>query len=175
MIGEIRDEETAQIAFRAAHTGHLVLSSLHTNSAIETIVRCIHLGIRPDLMAYSFKLMVAQRLLRRLCKHCKQLDTHAHVQLEQLGQRHFCHHSFYKPVGCTLCHQGYKGRFAVFELLEMSTSLLHILLHADPITQLQNNRLSTDHCTLLDAAIQYAIQGETSLDEIQRVICWSTT
>lgn len=155
MIGEIRDYETATIAIQAAQTGHLVLSTLHTNNAIETLIRLQYMGIPTYHIISSISLMIAQRLVRKLCHYCKQID---------LSGVH------YNPVGCHHCYKGYKGRIGIFELIPMTKALAQVLLAGgDKLTVLkqikQENRI-----LLADAGQEKTDYGTTSLTEINRVL-----
>lgn len=124
MVGEIRDTETATIAVQAAQTGHLVLSTLHTNSASETMTRLQAMGIANYHLQHSLSLIIAQRLVRMLCSHCKQ------PEMLSLPDRDAT--LSYRPIGCEHCYQGYRGRTAIFEFLPMPTHTQHeeISLHA---------------------------------------------
>ncbi|WPC73680.1 GspE/PulE family protein [Vibrio porteresiae] len=158
MIGEIRDLETALIAVKAAQTGHLVLSTLHTNSAAETILRLQQMGIEPYHLEASLSLIIAQRLVRKLCGHCKHLSL-ASPQAQQLLQL-APEHTLYQAhtPGCLHCHNGFAGRIGVFELLPVSAQLKH---H-------QQNNTAID--SLANAAKQLILAGETTLAECLRVV-----
>ena len=154
MIGEIRDQETAQMALNAAQTGHLVLSTLHANSAPETIIRLQQLGLPKYLIAESLSLVIAQRLIRRLCKRCKRPDKD--------GRKG------YRAVGCALCHQGYQGRMAIFELMPISQDLRHLILTTSAHTEQINQHASASGMlNLYQAGFNQVQLGETSHAEIQ--------
>ncbi|MEO1450187.1 MAG: GspE/PulE family protein, partial [Bacteroidota bacterium] len=160
MVGEIRDHDTAQIAIRAALTGHLVLSTLHTNSAWDAITRLVDMGVEPYLLAAALRLVVAQRLVRILCPHCKQsVDTQPYPELQQTHQ--ITHH--YQPVGCPRCnYTGHQGRKAVFEILPINKILGKAIKNgseAPPDAQSQLPSLQNNLLGMLK-------NGEISLEEM---------
>jgi len=149
MIGEIRDQETAEIAVKAAQTGHLVLSTLHTNNAIATLARLANLGISPYNIATSIQLIIAQRLVRRLCDHCKILIN-----------------NFYEPHGCEQCTHGYKGRIGIFEILPMTEAISESVMRGSSPVDIANAALMM---SLRETGMNKVKQGLTSLTEINRV------
>jgi|NorSeaMetagenome_1021524.scaffolds.fasta_scaffold00787_8 type IV pilus assembly protein PilB len=163
MVGEIRDVETANMAIRAALTGHLVLSTIHTNSAWATISRLIDMGIPSFLIASTLNVSVAQRLVRKLCINCKQLETAANTVLKEF--EFLKNTPLYKAVGCSECYQtGYKGRKAVYEIIPISEEL---------VTSIKNKELEINHylqenkiATLKSNMIALVQQGITSIDEV---------
>lgn len=162
MLGEIRDPETANVAIQAAQTGHLVLSSLHTNCAAETLTRLQTMGIAAYNIICSLSLIIAQRLVRKLCPHCKQVET---IQIPKLKFPH------YRAVGCKHCRQGYLGRTAIYELLTLNDSLITLLLQpnttvADIIAEAEHNEFKP----LYAVGLELIKQGVTSLTELNRVI-----
>lgn len=161
MVGEIRDTSTAQIAIRAALTGHLVFSTLHTNSAWDAITRLADMGIEPYLLAASLRLLVAQRLIRVLCPHCKQESENTLAAEFQTTHRI---HSHFLPKGCPQCHfTGYKGRKAVFELIKLSPELKQVIKlgTGDAQSILANQDLNS-----LDQSLAEQVRaGTTSLEE----------
>ena len=167
MIGEIRDTETANIAVQAALTGHLVLSTLHTRSAVETMIRLQSMGIAAYHLANSISLIVAQRLVRKLCDHCKQPeilpprldDTHAHTTP----------FTAFRPIGCQYCNQGYQGRIGIFELLPVTEKITQCLLSGKSLSQILIQVQRTEGMRLWEAGLQKIRQGITSLAEITRV------
>lgn len=168
MIGEIRDAETAEIAVNAAQTGHLVLSTLHTNSASETLVRLSQLNIKPYLIAASLSIVIAQRLVRKLCQHCRQRDYTSQKLSPSQWQGDEFHH--WIAVGCEHCFNGYYGRKAVYEILPISREIqLALLAHA---SALDIYALSQQQgvVSLWQAGLQLAHRGETSLAEVVRVL-----
>jgi protein transport protein HofB len=167
MIGEIRDKETAEIAVKAAQTGHLVLSTLHTNSTSETLTRMTQMGIPGYLLASCLKLVIAQRLVRRLCLHCR------YPQIELL---HFPKNIWPEPLtpwraeGCEHCFSGYYGRVGIYELLNITPEIQHGLLHNAPANQLAGIAQQQGQTTLLHAGLTLVEQGITSLEEVYRVV-----
>tara|TARA_B100001094_G_scaffold333457_1_gene412831 strand:- start:19752 stop:20975 length:1224 start_codon:yes stop_codon:yes gene_type:complete len=170
MIGEIRDLETADIALKAAQTGHLVLSSLHTHSAYATLNRLINLGLSIDALVQSLELVIAQRLLRKLCPYCKQPNTQVTAQLKQLNLSVTEGTCFYQAQGCSDCYQGYKGRIAVYEMMPMSPSLRQALTHGHIQDHTEQTSQYKTYDDLFTAGLHKAQQGLTSLDEVLRVI-----
>jgi len=169
LIGEIRDEETAEMAMRAAMTGHQVFSTLHTNSAVGAISRLLDLGILPDLLAGNIIGIIGQRLVRKLCTQCR--EPHAPNELEKKllgidGER-----TIYHAVGCPACeHQGYKGRVALLELLKMDPELDEIITTRRPARELLEKALAHGFRPLADDGIRRVLEGTTTLDELSRVV-----
>ncbi|MCF6767470.1 type IV-A pilus assembly ATPase PilB [Thiotrichales bacterium 19S11-10] len=173
MIGEIRDLETAEIAIKAAQTGHLVLSTLHTNNACETISRLLSMGIASYHIASSITLVIAQRLVRKLCEHCKQKDAVSSNVLKELGFSDKQLHealTIYKASGCKHCHHGYKGRVGVFEVLEITPEIRNLILDKADTGTLLNCAKSQQFITLREAVIEKITQGVTSLEELNRTV-----
>ena len=174
MIGEIRDQETIEIAVKAALTGHLVLSTLHTNDAPSTIARIVDMGIEPFLAASTALAIVAQRLGRRLCKNCKVPMTKdelpSHEQLTDAGYKpeEIEHMTLWKPVGCSLCSAGYKGRFALVEAMEMNDKLRKVIIGGASTIELRNAAIASGMITLRRAGLMNALRGVTSLEEVMR-------
>ena len=174
MIGEIRDQETIEIAVKAALTGHLVLSTLHTNDAPSTIARIVDMGIEPFLAASTALAIVAQRLGRRLCKNCKVPMTKdelpSHEQLTDAGYKpeEIEHMTLWKPVGCSLCSAGYKGRFALVEAMEMNDKLRKVMIGGASTIELRNAAIASGMITLRRAGLMNALRGVTSLEEVMR-------
>jgi type IV pilus assembly protein PilB len=174
MVGEIRDQETAEIGIKAAQTGHLVLSTLHTNNAAQTLIRLLNMGIPFYNIINSVKLIIAQRLVRKLCQYCKQPATLADVLIaeKELKNIFIGNPSIYiaNGQGCTNCIKGYKGRIGVFEIMPITSSLNTILLGNVQATQLQELAVKEGMLTLQQASLLKVSRGETSLEEIYRVI-----
>jgi general secretion pathway protein E/type IV pilus assembly protein PilB len=171
LVGEIRDAETAEMAFRAAMTGHQVYTTLHTNSAIGVVPRLLDIGILPDIMAGNIIGIVAQRLLRKLCPQCrKPYQAEAH-ELRLLGIEH--QHpapTIYRAAGCEHCaYQGYKGRMAIMELLRMDGDLDELVARRATARELHKAALAKGFCTLAEDGLRRVIDGSTSLDEVARV------
>lgn len=171
MIGEMRDLETADTAIKAAQTGHLVLSSLHTNSAADTLTRLSHMGIAPYNIAGTVSLIIAQRLARRLCEDCKKpLDIKKAVQLEcGIPENKIGYNTFYGPVGCDHCITGYKGRIGLFEVLPINSAISHIIMQGGTVREIEQKAREENMCTLRQSGIEKVLAGITSLEEINRV------
>jgi len=172
MVGEIRDAETAEIAIRAALTGHLVLSTLHTNDAPSSVHRLVDMGVEPYLVASSVNLIAAQRLLRRICDRCRVEDvlrpeTSAHLGLESGGAEHFV---AFRGEGCTECnHTGYHGRVAVFEVVTMFDGLKQAILQGRDPEDLRRLAVAAGMRTLRQEALVKVRHGLTSVDETMRM------
>ena len=172
MVGEIRDLETAEIAIKAAQTGHLVLSTLHTNSAAETLTRLINMGVPGYNIASSVNLIIAQRLTRRLCPECKQTEDVPVHELERLGFKQAdidAGITTYKPVGCDLCSGGYKGRVGIYELMEISDEIARIIMEGGNSLQIATKAKQQGMRDLRESGLLKVIQGVTSIAEINRV------
>ncbi|MBD3269931.1 hypothetical protein GF376_00215 [Candidatus Peregrinibacteria bacterium] len=183
MVGEIRDKETIQIAIEASLTGHLVLSTIHTNSSVETLTRILNLGIQDFLMASTIELIIAQRLVRRLCSNCmkpakpdKLLMERINNALENLGPKYLLteeqlkNPTFYEPVGCEECDNvGYKGRVGLYEILRMNNELRKLILANANTIEIEKKAMEMGMVSLEQAGIIKAIQGTTSVDEVYRV------
>lgn len=171
LVGEIRDHPTAEMAFRAAMTGHQVYSTLHTNSAIGAIPRLLDIGILPDIMAGNIIGIIAQRLVRVLCPHCKYSYQPDFNERKLLGLQAVHEHTVYRAAGCDLCfHQGYKGRVAIMELLKMDSDLDDLVAHRASIRDLKQAALDKGFRPLASDGLQRVLQGITSLSEIARVV-----
>jgi type IV pilus assembly protein PilB len=171
MVGEIRDLSTAEIAMKAAMTGHLVFSTLHTNDAVATVSRMVDIGIPSYILAGSLTMVLAQRLGRRLCGNCKQPVTVERAKLKEIGftdeQLDKPGFQLYGPKGCAVCNgRGYKGRVGFFELLEVTSEVAQAIQSQVSEEQLRKVAVQSGMYTLRNAAILKAIQGVTSLDEV---------
>lgn len=173
MIGEMRDKETAAIAIQSALTGHLVLSTLHTNDAIGSVTRLLDMGIEDYLLTSTLNAVLAQRLVRRLCPHCRHAYSASDALIEQLRLRRFQAHGdivLYTATGCAECANiGYKGRAMVVELFIMTDSMRTAILKGVDTVQLKQHALEQGMTMLYDDGIQKALAGMTSLEEIARV------
>jgi MSHA biogenesis protein MshE len=173
LVGEIRDHETAEIAVRASLTGHLVLSTLHTNDAITSAMRLIDVGLEGYLVASALRGVVAQRLVRRICTSCKepyQPEPQEKLWLQSIDMKHAASIDFSRGVGCSHCNNtGYRGRIGVFEFLEIDNVLADALRSADPVAFGHAARKQKGFKTLSQCTLDYAAQGITSLDEVFRV------
>ncbi|MBA4381292.1 MAG: secretion system protein E [Sideroxydans sp.] len=171
LVGEIRDHATAEMAFRAAMTGHQVYSTLHTNSAVGAIPRLLDIGILPDILAGNIIGIVAQRLIRMLCKHCKypyQPDT---VERKLLGLVHNEEVTLYRAAGCEHCrHQGYTGRQAIMEILKMDSDIDDLVARRASIRDIKHAALEGGFRPLAQDGIRRILQGATSVAEVSRVV-----
>ena len=171
LVGEIRDEDTATMAFRAAMTGHQVYSTLHTNSAAGAIPRLLDIGIVPDVLAGNIIGIVAQRLVRRLCKHCKQAHQGSAGECSMVGAPADRPPTLYRAVGCDQCdYQGYRGRMAIIEILKMDGELDELIAHRATGRELQKSALTRGFRTLADDGVRRVLDGSTALDELMRVV-----
>ncbi|MEH6358636.1 MAG: GspE/PulE family protein [Pseudomonadales bacterium] len=174
LVGEIRDQETAEIALRASMTGHLVLSTLHTNDAITSAMRLLDIGVEGYLAAASLKAVIAQRLVRRICSQCSVDDTPEAQELilleVMLGAERLAGIQFKKGRGCQNCnHTGYSGRIGVFELLEINESMADALRRNDSSGFSKAAAACPDFKPLNYVALEYAAEGITTIDEVFRV------
>lgn len=169
LIGEMRDQETVEIGLRAALTGHLVLSTLHTNDAIESALRMIDMGAPGYLVASAVRAVVAQRLVRRICTDCKTTDELDGARQQWLAER-FPNQAgavFHRGSGCQNCNRtGYRGRVGVFEILELEQDMMDKLRANDAVGFAQAARRSPNYKPLLASAMELALQGTVSLDEV---------
>ncbi|HXS92055.1 MAG TPA: type IV-A pilus assembly ATPase PilB [Steroidobacteraceae bacterium] len=171
MVGEIRDLETAEIAIKAAQTGHLVLSTLHTNDAPKTLSRLIDMGVKPYAIATSVSLIIAQRLARKLCNNCKApIDMPPEALLkegfteEEIAQGI----KIYKPVGCSACTDGYKGRTGIYQVMPVSEEIQRIILQQGNAVDIEQQAAAEGIWDLRRAGLAKAKSGVTSLDEVNQ-------
>ncbi|MES9925595.1 MAG: type IV-A pilus assembly ATPase PilB [Candidatus Thiodiazotropha endolucinida] len=172
MVGEIRDLETAEIAVKAAQTGHLVLSTLHTNDAPQTLTRLANMGVPPFNIASSVLLIMAQRLARRLCEHCKAPeDLPREAMLEEGFTETDLETDFtiYKPVGCDMCTGGYKGRVGIFQVMPVSETMGKMIMEGGTSIQLEKQADMERVDNLRRSGLRKVMQGITSLQELNRV------
>jgi general secretion pathway protein E/type IV pilus assembly protein PilB len=171
LVGEVRDEDTATMAFRAAMTGHQVYSTLHTNSALGAIPRLLDIGIVPDILAGNIIGVIAQRLIRRLCKHCKQPYEASAAECKILGVRPDRAATLYHAVGCDHCdYQGYRGRMAIMELLKLDGELDEMIARRVTARELLKAAIAKGFHTLADDGLRRVLDGSTALDELVRVV-----
>jgi len=171
LVGEIRDEDTAAMAFRAAMTGHQVYSTLHSNSAIGAIPRLVDIGMDSDLMAGNMIGIVAQRLVRRLCRHCRQPHEANPAEARLLGAQGGDRPTVYRAVGCDQCeYQGYRGRLAIMELLKLDSDLDELMAHKATSREILKTALAKGFKTLADDGARRVLDGSTALEELMRVI-----
>ena len=173
MIGEIRDLETAQIAAQAALTGHLVLSTLHTNSAAGSVTRLLDMGLEDYLLASTLNGISAQRLLRTLCTHCREPNPALDDIAEQMGLARFANGEpiqLYRPVGCSRCSgTGYYGRTGISEMLVMTDEIRKLVLHREDMGAIQRAAVAAGMRTLYEDGMCKVVRGITSLEEVLRV------
>ena len=171
LVGEIRDHPTAEMAFRAAMTGHQVYATLHTNSAIGAIPRLLDIGILPDIMASNIIGIIAQRLVRILCKKCKAPYSPDEAERKLLGIAANQNAVLYGATGCDICHyQGYKGRLALMELLNMDRDLDDLVAHRASAREIREAALAKGFRTLAADGVRRILQGATSVAEVCRVV-----
>jgi len=171
MVGEIRDQETAEIAVKAAQTGHLVLSTLHTNDAPQTLNRLIQMGIPPYNIISSIQLIVAQRLVRKLCNHCKQKEKLPNKILLDAGfnQESLKNLTLFTHQGCEHCHNGYLGRIGIYQVMPISDAMQQLILSNCDSNQLETQCQSENILNLRQSALKKVSAGITSLEEINRI------
>jgi general secretion pathway protein E/type IV pilus assembly protein PilB len=172
LVGEVRDEDTAAMAFRAAMTGHQVYSTLHSNSAIGAIPRLVDIGLSPDIMAGNIIGIVAQRLVRKLCKHCRQPYSANAAEARMLGVKPDAKApTLYRAVGCDHCdYQGYRGRLAIMELLKVDGEIDELMAHRATARELLKAAVANGFRTLADDGARRVLDGSTSVDELMRVV-----
>lgn len=172
LVGEVRDAETAEMAFRAAMTGHQVYTTLHTNSAIGAVPRLLDIGVLPDVMAGNIIGIIAQRLIRRLCDHCKSpyhAEPHEIRLLGDLGEGP--RPVLFRATGCELCDfQGYRGRIAIMELLRIDAGIDELIARRATTHEIRSRALLQGFTTLADDGMQRVLNGTTSLEELARVV-----
>lgn len=168
MVGEIRDSETASVAIQSALTGHLVLSTLHTNDSVSSVSRLLDMGIEPFLINATLRGVMAQRLVRKLCPHCKKKRKTTTVEQKSLGIKSSV--QVYEAVGCEKCmNTGYRGRTGVYELLVINNNLRELILKNPGIDELFQFARKENLISLRDSAVEKVVEGITSIEEILRV------
>jgi len=172
LVGEIRDADTAEMAFRAAMTGHQVYSTLHTNSALGAVPRLLDIGVLPDIMAGNIIGVIAQRLVRRLCTHCRKPYPAGKEELRLLGAERFRQTPIlYRPSGCPQCeYQGYRDRIAIMEILRMDADLDDLVVRRATQRELRAAAIAKGFRPLADDGLRRVVEGTTSLEEVARVI-----
>jgi len=173
LVGEIRDEETAGIAINSSMTGHLVLSTLHTNDAATAIPRFIDLNVEPFLIASTINIIVAQRLVRKICTNCRVSKT---IQIDKLQEEFKGYFqtkneiSLYHGEGCDICHgSGYQGRIGIFEVLVINDEIRDGITNKENAEKIQKAAVEDGMTTMLDDGIQKVKEGITTLEEVIRV------
>jgi type IV pilus assembly protein PilB len=172
MVGEIRDQETAEIAIKAALTGHLVISTLHTNDAPTTISRLQDMGIEPFYIGSAVIMVVAQRLMRRVCRDCGQEIKIEQDVLKQAGAwpEIMANAKFYKGQGCPTCNgSGYKGRVAIYEIMEINEEMKKVILKGADATVVKQAALKNGMRSLRQSALIKLCAGQTTMDEVVSV------
>ncbi len=171
LVGEVRDEETAEMAFRAAMTGHQVFTTLHTNSSLGAIPRLIDIGVKPQIMAGNIIGIVAQRLVRRLCRHCKQAYAPDEAERKLLGISSSKPILLYREGSCEACNfMGYKGRLGVVEVLKINHELDEMIARVATRKEMHEAALNAGFKDLAEDAVRHVLAGTTSLSEISRVV-----
>jgi type II secretory ATPase GspE/PulE/Tfp pilus assembly ATPase PilB-like protein len=172
LLGEIRDYETAEVAFHAALTGHLVFSTLHTNSAIATISRLFDLGLKPYVVASALEGIIAQRLVRKICEHCREAETPSPALLARLGPAFTgTPLATFKGKGCDCCNNsGYAGRIGLYEVLTFNDRLRHLIAGGASIMDITQLAQEMGISTLLEDGRNKVNLGMTTLDELLRVL-----
>jgi len=171
MVGEIRDFETAEIAVKAALTGHLVLSTLHTNDAPSTVQRLLNMGIEPFLVTASVNLILAQRLARRICQECREPTEKAPDALRKIGmtEDQIASATIYRGKGCSICNDtGYKGRIALYEVMPFTDELKELVLQGGSAAEIKTEMVNNGICTLRMAGINKILEGMTTPEEVLR-------
>ncbi|MDQ8202284.1 GspE/PulE family protein [Pelagicoccus sp. SDUM812003] len=171
LVGEIRDHETAKIATEAALTGHMVLTTLHTNNATQAILRLVEIGVDPYMVAPAINGVMSQRLVSKICDHCKEAYQPKPEVLEQYFLEDTIRkHAFFRGKGCTSCHQtGFSGRIAVHEIVEVSEEMREMITNRAPLHELQAAANRVGFRSLREDALKKALLGLTTLDEVERV------
>ncbi len=171
LVGEVRDEDTADMALRAAMTGHQVYSTLHTNSAVGAIPRLLDLGIVPDILAGNIIGIVAQRLIRKLCPHCRKADKPTELEHHLLGLDEDENPVIYRAVGCEHCHQsGYRGRIAITELLKIDDDIDDLIARRASRKELHELAISKGFEPIAEDALRRVLDGSSTLEEVSRVV-----
>jgi type IV pilus assembly protein PilB len=172
MVGEIRDTETIEIAVKAALTGHLVLSTLHTNDAASTITRMLDMGVDPFMVASSTLLVSAQRLMRKLCEHCKEPQEAPAERLLEIGLTESevaGKPTVWRAVGCPRCNHGYAGRFAILETLPVREEIKRAIVDGKSSLEIRRIAVEMGMVTLRRCALRNALRGRSSVEEVLRV------
>jgi general secretion pathway protein E/type IV pilus assembly protein PilB len=171
LVGEVRDRETAEMAFRAAMTGHQVFTTLHTNSALGAFPRLLDIGIAPDIMAGNIIGIIAQRLVRVLCPHCKEAYTPSVEERQLLGREVDGEIKIFRPVGCSRCNnRGYRGRASVMEILHMDADLDELVARRATPREMRETAFAKNFRTLAEEGVARVAEGSTSLAEVARAI-----
>jgi type II secretory ATPase GspE/PulE/Tfp pilus assembly ATPase PilB-like protein len=172
VVGEIRDEETAVIALQASQTGHLVLATVHSNSTASALIRLLDLGVTPLMLATGLNVIIAQRLMRRLCKYCKTPAKLTRNQIKDFEKRKVNYANMYEAVGCDNCYgTGYYGRIGIYDILTLDDEIkTNITTNKLPITQLRNEGDQRGKSNLQKQGLLKVVTGVSSLEELTRVV-----
>jgi type IV pilus assembly protein PilB len=170
MVGEIRDQETAAIASSVAITGHLVFSTLHTYDAPSTIIRLVDMGVEPFMVSSSMLGVIAQRLVRTLCPHCKEAYMASDEELEMLGMQKGTPLQLYRAKGCSLCDgKGYKGRTAIHEIMPVTPAIRSCINHGKTTDDIRRTAIKEGMISLDENIRRVVIAGKTSVDEMVEI------
>jgi type IV pilus assembly protein PilB len=172
MVGEIRDQETAQIAINSALTGHLVFTTVHANNVIDVIGRFINMGVEPYNFVSALNCVLAQRLVRLLCPRCgkRYQPTDAELIESGMAPSKFRDRTYYNAAGCEICnHTGYRGRTAIHELLDMSDNIRELIIDRKPGSEVRRVAVQEGLKSLRESALRLVFEGKTTLHEINRV------
>ena len=170
MVGEIRDKETVEVAIRASLTGHLVLSTLHTNDSIGSITRLLDMGVEPFLVASSVSGIVAQRLVRRVCRDCAGTHEPSKREIEIFAKRGMKIEKIIRGRGCSSCNMtGYKGRVAIHEILVIDDAIRRVIMNGDSFSRIRDIAMKNKTIFLIDDGLLKVKQGITTTEEVLRV------
>ena len=168
MVGEIRDAETAEIAVRAAITGHIVLSTLHTNDSVSAVVRLMDMGIEPYMVSSAIIGVISQRLIKELCHNCKIAYEATLVEKRILGLDAEKEVALYRAKGCNMCNYGYKGRRAIHEIMVIDKDIRQLIDNRASVDELRNCAMKKGMITLVENAVSLVFNGITTIEEILR-------
>ncbi len=172
MVGEIRDNETAQIAINSALTGHLVFTTVHANNVLDVLGRFLNMGVEPYQFVSALNCVLAQRLVRTICTHCKRPARVTRAMLDESGLDAVLEqtHTFYEGIGCIECNgTGYKGRFAICELLDLTDPIREMILDKRPTSEIKKAAREEGMRFLRESAVERVLEGSTTLREINKV------
>jgi type II secretory ATPase GspE/PulE/Tfp pilus assembly ATPase PilB-like protein len=169
MVGEIRDRETAEISMRAALTGHFVLSTLHTNDAASAITRLTEMGVEPFVVASAISTVLAQRLARRLCEHCREPYEPSADELEKIGLDESVA-QLWRPGTCNRCNRGYRGRVGIFQLLPMTDEVRRLAARDATAREIEEAGMAAGMRTLWDDGLDRVKTGYTTIEELRRIL-----
>ena len=171
LVGEVRDGPTAEMAFRAAMTGHQVFTTLHTNSAVGAIPRLTDIGVKPDILSGNMIGIIGQRLIRLLCKHCKKSRPAEEFERIILGIEHEHDITLFDQVGCSECMDiGFRGRTLVMEVLTITEELDELIAKQATMHQFRNQAKASGFKTMSDEGLRLVIEGQTTIEELSRVV-----